>query len=74
VQQAGDQGRGVHAQLGEDRGDRERVRDVGVATAPQLPAVALLGDVVGVLQLAAVPLGMRRLVDREQRLEDRLDR
>ncbi len=41
----------VHAQLGEDRGDGERVRDVRVAALAQLAAVAALGDLVGPLDL-----------------------
>jgi len=50
VQQRGHQRGGVHAQLGQDRGHGERVRDVGVAGLALLPGVALLGDVVGLLQ------------------------
>jgi hypothetical protein len=36
--------------------------------------MALLGDVVAALQQASVDLGMRAAVDRQQRLQDRLDR
>ena len=41
VQQRGDQGRLGHADVGEDRGDRERVGDVGVAALAHLGAVHL---------------------------------
>ena len=47
VQQAGHQRGRVHAQLGEDRGHRERVRDVRVAALALLAAVPALGDLVG---------------------------
>ena len=71
MQQRGDQRRGVHAELGQDRRDRERVGDVRVAALAQLAAVALLGDVVAALQQPGVDLGVRAAVDGEQRLEDR---
>ena len=74
VQQRGHQRRGVHAQLGEDRGHRQRVRDVRVAALAQLAAVAFLGQVVAALQQPRVDLRVGAAVDGEQRLEDRLDR
>ena len=40
---------GRHAELGEDRRDRQRVRDVRVAAAALLARCAPLGDVVGAL-------------------------
>ena len=69
VQQRGDQRDRVHAELGEDRRDRERVGDVGVAALAQLAAVVVLGDAVGVLQQSQVGLGVRGPVGRDQRLE-----
>ncbi len=51
VQQPGHQGRRVHAQLGEDGGDGERVGDVRVAALALLAAVPALGDLVGPLDL-----------------------
>ena len=74
VQQRRDQRGGVHAELGQDRRHRERVGDVRVAALAQLAAVALLGDVVAALQQPGVDLRVRAAVDREQRLEHRLDR
>ena len=41
VQQGGDQRGGVHAELGQDRGHRQRVGDVRVAALAQLAAVLL---------------------------------
>ncbi len=52
VQQARHQRRRVHAQLGEDRGDGQRVGDVGVAALALLAPVPALGDLVGLLDLA----------------------
>jgi hypothetical protein len=74
VQQRRDQRDGVHAELGEDRGDRERVGDVRVAGAAPLIAVHLLGHVVGPLQQREVGLGVQLAVHRRQRLEHLLDR
>ena len=48
--------------------------DVRVAALAQLAAVTLLGEVVAALQQPGVDLGVRAAVDREQRLEHRLDR
>ncbi len=44
VQQRRDQGGGVHAQLGADLGDRERVGDVRLTALAELPAVHVLRD------------------------------
>ena len=49
----GHQGRRVHAELGEDRGDGERVRDVRVAALALLAAVPALGDLVGAARSGA---------------------
>ncbi|MCO5556192.1 hypothetical protein L7F22_009736 [Adiantum nelumboides] len=73
VQQRRDQRRGVHAQLGQDRGDGERVGDVGVAGLAALPLVLVLGDVVGALEQHQVGLGVQGTVDRGERLQHRLD-
>jgi hypothetical protein len=71
VQQRGREGRGVHAELGEDGGDRERVRDVQVPAAPALVAVHLLGDLVGADDVLGVGLGVAGPQRAQQRLEDR---
>ncbi len=73
VQQGRAQGRGRHAQLGEDRGDGERVGDERVAALAELAAVMRLGDVVGALHQAQVGLGVGRADDAEERLEHRVD-
>ncbi len=73
VQQCRDQRRGVHAEFGEDRRDRERMGDVRVAALAQLALVAALGDVVAALQQPGVHLGVDAAVAGEQRLEHRLD-
>ena len=72
VQQRGDQGGGVHAELGEDIGDRQRMGDVGVTRTAQLIGVALLGDIVGPLQNGQVGLGMELSVHGDQRFEHRV--
>ncbi len=56
VQQGGDQRGGVHAELGQDVGDGQRVGDVRVAGAAQLVGVPLLGHLVGALQQRQVGL------------------
>jgi hypothetical protein len=43
VQQCRDQGDGVHPEIGEDLGDRQRVGDVGVAALAHLTAVHPFG-------------------------------
>ena len=58
VQQRGGQGRGVHAEIGEDAGDGQRMGDVRIAGAPHLALVGLLGELVGPLDQADFGLGM----------------
>ena len=62
VQQRGRERDVVEAEVGEDHRHAERVGDVGVARAPDLVAVGVAGDVVGVLDQAvsasAVPLAV----------------
>ncbi len=77
VKQARHQRRGVHAQLGEDRGDGEGVGDVRVAALALLAAVPALGDLVGLLDLAERRRLDLRIVGAhrpQQRLEDRVVR
>ena len=73
VQQRGDQRGGVHAELGQDVGHRQRMGDVRVAGAAQLVGVPLLGDLVGPLQQRQVGLRVDLAVHRDQRLEHRVD-
>jgi hypothetical protein len=68
-----DQRRGVHAEVGQDGGDRERVGDVGVAGLAALASVLLLGHVVGALKQGQVGLGVQFTVDRGEGFEDLLD-
>ena len=72
VEQRRDQRRLGHADVGEDRGDRERVGDVGVAALAHLGAVQLLGGDVGALEQRQVGLGVVGPDGAEQRLEDRV--
>jgi hypothetical protein len=74
VQQGGHQGGGIHAQFGQDVGDRQRMGDVGVTGAPQLVGVLGLGDVVGALQDRQVGLRVDLAVHRHQGLEHRVER
>ena len=74
VQQRGHQRGGVHAQLGEDIGDGQRVGDVGIPGMPHLVGVMALGDVIGPLQQRQVGLGVDLAVHRHQRLEHRVER
>ncbi len=69
VEQGRDQGRLGHADVGQDRGDRERVGDVGVAALAGLAGVELLGDPVGALDQREVGLGVVGADRPEQRLE-----
>ena len=48
VQQRGDQARLVHAHVGEDAGDRQRVCDVGLAGAAHLAVVDHMAEKLGV--------------------------
>ena len=74
VQQRRYQCRGVHAQLGEDVRDRQRVGDVGVPGAPHLGGVLGLGHLVGALQDRQVGFGVELAVHRDQRFEHRVQR
>ncbi|GFJ92505.1 hypothetical protein Prum_061470 [Phytohabitans rumicis] len=58
VQQRGDQGDGVHAQLGADLRHRERVRDVRLATLAELAPVHVFGDRVAAAQDTRVGVRM----------------
>ena len=73
VQQRGDQGGGVHAQVGQDGRHRERVGDVRVAGLAVLPRVPPRGRVEGALQQPGVGLGVAGPVGRDQRLEHLAD-
>ncbi len=57
VQQRGGERRPVEPELGEDRRDRDGVRDVRVAALAQLAAVGALGGLVGALDDAEVRAG-----------------
>lgn len=77
VQQARHQRGRVHAQLGEDGGDRERVRDVRVAALALLAAVPAFGNLVGALDLAEGGVLDLRVIAAhypQQRLQDRVVR
>src|SRR5580693_4760073 len=63
----------VHAELGEDRGHRQRMGDVRVAAVPPLAGMLRRGDLVRVLYHPHVGLRMRRLNRLDQRLEYRVD-
>src|SRR5207253_910336 len=69
VQQCGADRRLLHAELGDDRRDRKRVRDVGVAAAAELATVVALCGLVGTLDDSWVGLGMVGAERLEQRLE-----
>ena len=73
VQQCRHERRGVHAELGQDVGHRQRMGDVGITGLAHLVGVALLGDVVGLLQQRQVCLRIDLPVYRDQRLENRVD-
>ena len=74
VQQRGHQSGGVHAQLGQDVGDGQRVGDVGIAGMAQLGGMPLVGDLEGSLQHRQVGLGVDLPVHRHQRLEHGIER
>ena len=63
---------GVHAELGEDGGDRERVRDVRVAALALLVTVPARGDVVGSLHRPDIGLRMRGADGLDKRFEYRV--
>ena len=71
VQQRGAQRRLGHAQLGQDRGDRQRVGDVGVPALPGLALVLAVGDPVGPLDQMQVRLRVVGPDDPEQRVQGR---
>ena len=70
VQQGRDEHRLGHAELGEDGGDGERVRDVRVAGLAGLALVVVLGGAVGPLDDGQVGLRVVGPDDPEQRVED----
>ena len=72
VQQRRAQRHRRHAELGEDRGHREGMGDVGVAALAPLPAVVQLGLFVRPLDDLEVGLGMGAPDGAEQRFEHRI--
>jgi hypothetical protein len=54
VQQRRHQGFGVELPAGADLGDRDRVRDVGLAAGAELPEVGIVADPVGFADAAQV--------------------
>ena len=72
VEQRGDQRRLGHADVGQDRGDRERVGDEGVTAAPHLAGVQPLRGQVRALQQRQVGLRVVRAYGAEQGLQDRV--
>jgi hypothetical protein len=72
VQQCRRQGRAGHAQLGQDRGHRQRVGDVGLAGTAQLLLVQQPSGLVGALQKPQIGLGVVLLDRPEQRLQFRI--
>ena len=66
VQQRGDQGRGVHAQIGEDLRNRERVGDVVFAADPLLAPVHPFGGGIGLAHQRDVAVRMDLPVCPEQ--------
>ncbi len=50
VQQRGRDGRGVEFQIGEDAGDFERMREIGIARGAFLRAVRLHGEDIGLVE------------------------
>ena len=69
VQQSRGQGDRQHADLGEDGRDCDRMRDVGVAGFPGLPAVGDLGDLVGADDEVDVRFRMVRLQGTDHRAQ-----
>ena len=51
VQHGGHQALVIHVHVGEDAGDGEGVGDVGLAAAPDLAEMGLLGEIVGATHL-----------------------
>ncbi len=69
-QRRGERRRG-HAELGEDAGDGDRVRDVRVAAAPLLPGVGLGRHLEGALEEREIGLRVHVPDGAQQRLEQR---
>ncbi|CVM75995.1 Uncharacterised protein [Streptococcus pneumoniae] len=69
VQQGRQERRARHADLGEDRGDRDGVGDVRVPGAPHLPLVCRAGDLEGADDLGQLGLGGSLPHGAHQRLE-----
>jgi hypothetical protein len=69
VQEGSHQRGGVHAELGEDIRDGQRMGDVRVTGAAQLRRVPLLRHFVGALQDRQVRLRIDLPVHRDERLE-----
>ena len=70
VQERGHERVRVHAQLGQDRGDRQRVGDVRVPGLAELPVVQLFGPRVRLLEQPHVGARVRGPVGGHERLED----
>src|SRR6185312_9434371 len=66
VQEGGYQRGGVHAEVGEDLGDRQRVRDKWFAALAHLPAVHVLGNAVCAAQQHRVAALVNQLVGAKQ--------
>ena len=69
VQQCGGERDRKHADLGEDRRNSDGVGDIGVTGLPGLPAVGLLGDLIGPHDEVDVRLRMVRLQSPDHRAE-----
>ena len=69
VQQRGDQGGGVHADLGQQDRDGERVGDVGGARLAGLAGVPVVGDGVGAAEQVRVRAGEDPAVGGDQRAD-----
>ena len=67
VQEGGGEGDVVEAEVGDDRGHRERVGDVGLTGLAALAAVGVVGDLVGPGDERRRRLGVPRPVHLEQR-------
>ena len=71
VQDGGGQGLGRHAELGQDRGHRHRVSDVGLPGLAPLAGMGLLSDLVGAHDEARVRFGVVGAHRAQQRLNGR---
>ena len=54
VQHGGHQALVIHVHVGQNPCDRQRMGNIGLTTAPQLPKVGLLGEVVGAFYLVGL--------------------